>query len=255
MENFLNEGWKKPRSWATILAIAGLTLVLSLAVSSKKDNYTNQVTVVGQGRVSYQPDTATVNLGVQIDKAPKADQALEQLNQKIMAITAAVKKLGVSEMNIQTQNYSLYPQYDYPASGISTVSGYNANQQMAIKVENITDNAKLVNQIIDAASKAGANQITGVDFSSSKLNELKQEARLKALEDARAKAPELAKSAGVGLGKIIGWYENLVQSPESSSYYGVGGMGGASDGKGGGASVTNGGQEIIIEVGVNYRIR
>ena len=254
MNNFLTSEWRQPKFWLAVLGVAGLAVVLSLAVVAKKDSYPNQVTVVGQGRVAYQPDTATVNLGVQIDKVAKADQALEQLNQKISAITEAVKKAGGAEENIQTQNYSLYPQYDYPSGGVSVVSGYNANQQMAIKIENITDNVKLVNEVISAASQAGANQINGVTFTSSKINDLKQEARLKALADARAKAPILAQSAGVRLGKILSWYENLVQSPESASYYGAGGMGGSSDAKGG-ATVTSGDQEIIIELGVNYRIK
>jgi len=255
MNNFFNEGWRQPKFWLTVLGIAGLAVVLSLAVSARDNAYPNQVTITGQGRVAYQPDTATVNLGVQIDKVAKADQALEQLNQKISAITEAVKKAGVAVENIQTQSYSLYPQYDYPSGGVSVVSGYNANQQMAIKVENIGENAKLVNQVISAASKAGANQINGVTFTSSKINDLKQEARLKALADARGKAPILAQNAGVKLGKILSWYENLVQSPESGAYYGAGGMGGGSDAKGGGATVTNGNQEIVIELGVNYRIR
>lgn len=253
MRNFFSEEWRQPKVWVALIGILGLVLVLSLAVGKKDATYPNQVTITGQGRVAYQPDTATVTLGVQIDKVSKAEEALNQLNQKISAITAEIKKIGIPETNIQTQNYSLYPQYDYPASGISMVSGYNANQQMAIKIENINDNSQLVSQVISVASKAGANQISGVTFSSSKLNDLKQEARLKAIADARAKAPNLAQNSGVRLGKIIGWYENLISTPETSSVY-YGGIGGG-EAKGGGATVTNGSQEIIIEVGVNYKIR
>ena len=95
-----------------ILAITSITIVS--IIRDRIVNYPqNQVSVIGQGKVVYQPDIATITLGVQIDKVNKADEALNQLNSKIKNIVAAVKGQGIAPEDILTQNYSLLPQYDY----------------------------------------------------------------------------------------------------------------------------------------------
>jgi uncharacterized protein len=237
-----------------VLIIIGLVLLTAIILAAiLRDRLVNQqfksVTVNGQGRVSYQPDLAIVNLGVQIDKVAKPDDALSQLNGKVTAIIKAVKEVGLTEADIQTQNYSLYPQYDYK-DNISTVSGYNANEQLVIKVNNYNQDSDKLSRVIAAASRAGANQVNSLIFDASNLNDLKQEARLKAITDAGSKSQALADAAGVKLGEITGWYENMV----SSAPY-------VTDGKGGQGRESNspqvpaGEQEIVIEMGVTYSLK
>ena len=103
--------------------------------------------------------------------------------------------------------------------------------------------------MIAEASKAGANQVNGVTFDVANLDDLKQQARLQALANARARADETAKAAGVRLKRVVGWWENYIQSPDSGQAF--------ADGKGGGGMpmVPAGEQEIIVEVNVNYQIK
>lgn len=239
-----------------IKVIALLAITSIVIVSIIRDRIVNnvqwQVTVTGQGKVSYTPDIALVTLGVQIDKAPTAQIALQRLNDAMAKILPAVKKAGIDPADIQTQNYSLLPQYDYKDS-VSTVSGYNANQQLIVKIKNIGTDNQLVSKVIDEASKAGANQVLGVTFDVSNINDLKQQARILAITDARSKAGALAEAAHVHLGAVVGWYENFLQGPGNPQPY-YDGKGGA----GGGAiapQVPVGDQDLIIEMGVNYRIK
>ncbi len=243
----------------TIVMIVGI-LVLGTIVSFAilRDRIVNpqfrQVTVTGQGKVTYTPDQAIVNLGVQIDKLPKAEDALNQLNTKVKAISDAIKKLGVAEGDIKTSNYSLYTQYDYK-NNISTVSGYNANQQLAIKVKNITANKDLLTKVIAEATKAGANQVNGVNFEASDLESLKQQARILAIADAQKKSLALASAAGIQLGNISGWYENFISgNPQPYVDYGKGGMGGASSATPA-PQINTTDNELIMEIGVNYNIK
>lgn len=254
-ENNQTYSWRDPKA---IIALVGILLLAGVvAMSLMRDRFINppyrQVTINGQGRVSYNPDLAIVTIGVQIDKAAKADEALSQLNAKMDSIIKAVKELEVIDSDIQTQNYSLYPQYDYK-DNITVVSGYNANQQLVIKVTDYENNPERLNKIIAAASKAGANQIAGVTFDSSNLDELKQEARLEALKDAKEKSGPLAEAAGVELKEITSWWENYVQPSMYASYneYGKGGMGagGAID-----PQIGAGSREVVVEVGVTYNIK
>lgn len=236
-----------------------LVLAAIIIVAILRDRIVNQqfksVTITGQGKVAYTPDLAIVTLGVQIDKVAKPEDALNQLNAKVIAIIEAVKAIGVLPSDIQTQNYSLYPQYDYK-DNVSTVSGYNANQQLVIKVSGYDQDQNKLSQVIAAASRAGANQVNNLSFDASNMNDLKQEARVKAIADAKTKSAALADSAGVRLKDVIGWYENMVNPIPmySTADYGKGGLGGQS-GNAVSPQTPAGDREVVIEIGVTYNLK
>lgn len=235
-----------------ILALAGVVTVSLLRDRIVSPQY-RSVTVIGQGRVNYNPDIAILNLGVQIDKAASAEDALNQLNAKMTAIVNAVKAMGVNEADIQTQNYSLYPQYDY-IDDVSTVAGYNANQQVVVKVLAYDKDPDRLSRVIGAASKAGVNQVNSLTFDASNMNDLKQEAKLQAISDAKARGQVLADAAGVKLDKITSWYENYMSpSPMYMDYGAKGGMGVANEAFS--AAVPSGSREVVIEMNVTYNIK
>lgn len=244
-----------------ILKLVGIILLAGIIiVSIIRDRIVNnpqyQVSVSGQGKVAYTADIAIVTLGAQVDKVRTAEDALKQLNDKMNKIIEALKKSGVKDENIRTENYTLTPQYDL-IGGVSKVTGYNANQQLSVKVEGIDKDQNLVSSAIKAASAAGANQITDIKFDVSNLNNLKQEARLKAIADAKSKSANIASAAGVKLKKVIGWYENIIKAPDTTfPYYGYG-LGGGGEGGGGvpAPQIPAGSQEIIIEINLNYEVK
>ncbi|MFA5022468.1 MAG: SIMPL domain-containing protein [Patescibacteria group bacterium] len=241
----------------TVILICGMILLSIIIVTAiLRERIVSepqfQLPITGQGKISYQPDIANVSVGVQVDKLAKADEALSQLNDKMNKVYDAIQKLGISKEDIQTQNYSLYPQYDYSPDNTSKLSGYNANQVVVVKVRNIQNNNGLVTKVISEASKAGANQINGVTFEASNINELRQQARLKAIADARAKTGIIASALGVRLGKVVGMWENVLAQPDLSAY----GKGGANISVGASSPVVpEGSQELIIEVTINYKIK
>lgn len=240
-----------------LVFFAIIVLGAIVIVSILRDRIVNQnqfqISVVGQGRISYEPDTANITLGVQIDKVAKAEDALNQLNEKTNKIIEAVTKLGVAREDIKTQNYNLYANYDY-VNTVSRVSGYNANESIVIKVKDIQSNNSLISKVISEATKAGANQINGVVFDNSNIDNLKQEARVKAIFNAKEKSKEIEKSLGVKLGKIVGMWENYISPVTEAVYsdYAKGGMGA-------GANVTpnipTGTYEVFVETNLSYKIK
>lgn len=230
-----------------ILALTGVVIISILRDKIVNSN-NNQVSVTGRGEITYQPDVASVILGVQIDKSAKAEEALISLNEKVNKISIALNSLGITD--IKTQNYSLYPYYDY-IDGINVLSGYNANQQIMVKVYDIDKNIELLNQVVSKSTEAGANQISGITFEGSNIEDLKQQARILAVTDAKKKAEALSTSIGVSLGEIVGWWDNTV-SPSYNYSYGVGGMGGSESG---GANVSAGTYKVIVELSLNYKIK
>jgi uncharacterized protein YggE len=249
--------WRQPAPVLLLVAILvfGAIVVASILREWLVNEQQWQVSVSGQGRANYQPDIANVNLGMTISKAASAEDALKQLNDKMNKTIDAIKRAGIAPEDIQTQNYTLSPHYD-SKDNITTLTGYDANQNVVIKVRDIMSKSDFVAKVLSAAAKAGSNQINGITFENSKINEIKQEARLKAIADARAKSSDIATALGVKLGKVVGWWENIVAPSEAQiSYKGDLGMGGGIGGGGSEPVIPSGTQELIIEVNISYKIK
>ncbi|MBP9801995.1 SIMPL domain-containing protein [Patescibacteria group bacterium] len=234
----------------TGIVLIAAVLIVALVRDRIVSNPNWQVSVTGQGKVAYTPDVAKINFGVQVDKAASAEIALNTLNSNIEKVMKALTDLGIEQKNISTQNYSLYPQYDY-IDGVSKPSGYSASEQVTVKIEKFAEKDNLIGRAIAEVTKAGVNNISGISFEAADIEVLKNEARLKAVEDAKIKAKEMSKSTGVRLGKVIGWWEN---------YYPVDPY---MDGKGGAlmneslssASVPSSQYEVSVEVNLNYKVK
>lgn len=252
-ENFNSKSnWKYPVNVIRLVGLVCLLVIILAAIF--RDRFINppmwQVSVIGRGEISYTPDTAKVNVGVQVDKVYAADVALKRLNDTVDKIIIAVSQLGIDKKDIQTQNYSLYSEYNY-IENVSSLAGYSANQQLVVTINNFSEDPDMVSKVISAATKAGANQINNVIFESSEIEKLKQEARIKAIADAKSKANQLSTATDVKLGKIVGWWENFIQTPDNYyPYY---------DGKGGGdtgtANIPSGMYTLIVDMNLNYQIK
>lgn len=176
---------------------------IPFSVTSVTTQKTDTFSVTGEGKVITKPDIATTSVGVQAQGATvKAVQ--QELNNKINQVTAAVKKVGVSDKDIQTTNYSISPTYDY-REPTQKILGYSASSQLLIKSRDLDK----INEVIDAATGAGANQVGGINFDVDDKTKAENEAREKAVADAKRKAETAAKAAGFYLGKIINYNENL----------------------------------------------
>ena len=247
-------GWKSPKAILTLLGMILLAGVVVVAILQQRIINDPQwtVSVTGQGRVKYVPDTTNVTMGVRIDRAETGEEALTRLNKTMEGIFSAIQTIGIPKDDITTQNYTLYPEYDY-LEGKSELAGYSANQSITVKVRNVTEESDVVSKVIEEASKAGANQIQGVSFETSRIDELKDQARLAAIADARSKSEIMSSALGVRLGKVVGWWENVLNGPDMPPMY----YGEAAYGKGGGGSPQTpaGTQEIVTEVNINYRIK
>ncbi|MDR3559380.1 MAG: SIMPL domain-containing protein [Candidatus Pacebacteria bacterium] len=257
MEETNGEFNSQRRKQAFVLTLVGMilvavVLVMALFPGRGENQNKDRIMVMGEGKVSYQPDTATINLGMQINNTPTSDEAMNQLNTKIADIIAAVGKLGVQKDAITTSNYNVSPGYNYK-DGSSTISGYNANETLAIKVEGADKNPDLVGKITAVAGTVGSNQVQGIDYSVSSLANLQQEARIKAIEDARTKAQALAQAAGIKkLGPVVSW-QDASNAPQPVPMYSDALAMPAGAGKSvAPAQVPSGTQEVTVDVNVNF---
>ena len=164
--------------------------------------------VIGEGSASAIPDVAQVTLGITISR-PTVAGAQEEANSIINSINQALKNNGVEEKNISTQNYSVSPQYNFREN--RRITGYTVSASLRVK---ITDFAQL-SQAIDSAVSLGANHIGGISFTLSDAVRAKAEtqAREQAVAKAKTKAKDLARAAGIKLGRIINVQESATTPP------------------------------------------
>jgi uncharacterized protein len=183
---------------AALLAVAIVGLP-GLAIADSHLAATRTIGVTGMGEASGPPDQAQINAGVQI-VAPTVAEASRQNQAIVERIMKALDEQGISKKDIQTTNYSVWPEqrHDPRGNGEITISGYNVSNVVNVTVADIDK----LGAVLAAVTDAGANSIHGVNFGVKDNAALEQRARAAAMEDARARAESLAKLAGVKLGEV-----------------------------------------------------
>ncbi len=231
-----------------LFAFIKLAGPIPLSISSVVTNKTDSFTVTGEGKVSLSPDIAKIQAGVTAQSS-SVKQAQQDINKKINAISDAIKKLGVDTKDIQTAQYSVHPQYDY-RDGRQKITGYEAATTLSIKVRDM----EKANDVIDVATANGANQIGGISFDVDDRTKVENEARAKAVEDAKKKAEMAAKTAGFTLGRVINYNENTGGDMRPvPMMYAKTEMAGAADQVA--STIEPGSQDIMVTVSLSYEIR
>lgn len=173
-------------------ALAAITL---LAAPALAETAPPAISVTGEATVSVPPDLAQVDGGV-TSEAKTAREASEANNAAMGKVLLALKAANIQEKDVQTSRLSLQPQYAPNRAGPSAVVGYRASNRVTIKVRDVSKVAGAIDTLVGA----GANEIGGIHFMVQQASKLLDEAREKAVADARRKAEIYARAAGVTLG-------------------------------------------------------
>ena len=183
---------------SALLGLAVLTGCVAPAAPAQpaSSQPSHTISVTGNGLAYGAPDIAVAQIGVQ-SRNPDPAAALDDANAKMTAILAALKELGVADKDIQTSDFSVYAQQDIDSQSgqpKGTIT-YIVDNTVSITMRDLTK----VGQVLGKVVAAGANNIYGVSYTVSDQSKLEAEARDKAMADAKARAEQLAKAAGVTL--------------------------------------------------------
>jgi len=197
----MKKGWFSAIGLTLVLTMVFLSGCTTTAALPKGIFSTQQegIWVSGTGKVLAVPDIATLWLGIEAQEVSVAEaqaKATEAMN-KVMD---ALSENGVAEKDIQTQRFSIHQVTRWDdIKQEEIVIGYRVSNMVTAKIRDI-DKAGI---IIDAVAQAGGDltRIDSIAFSVDDPSAYYEEAREKAMEDAEAKAKQLAKLAGVTLGK------------------------------------------------------
>jgi uncharacterized protein YggE len=172
----------------------------------------NTISFDGKGEVFAAPDMATVSFTIR-ETSKDVKDAQTKATAKETAVLAFLDKSGVAKKDIKTESYNSYPKYDYgtpcygymmPCRQEPKVTGYEVSEYVSVKIRDLAK----AGEIVKGIGEAGISEISGPDFSIEKEDQLKEQSRKMAIEEAKKKAEALAKDLGVNLVRIVNFSEN-----------------------------------------------
>ncbi|WP_058485055.1 SIMPL domain-containing protein [Defluviitalea phaphyphila] len=180
-----------------ILVIAGFTgkqIFTANPVMANEYNNINTITARGQGTIKVKPDIAYITMGVRTEHED-AETAQSDNAKKMDEVINALKEMGIEERDIQTSNYSIYPQYDYEAKGGERIIGYTVENTVNVTIRDINK----VGEVLDTGVEKGANVSRGIQFSVSNTEEYYKKALKQAIENAKGKAEAMGEAINVSI--------------------------------------------------------
>jgi uncharacterized protein YggE len=196
---------------AAVLALMLAATALSAAPPALAQDAQFRATTLNlsaDGEVRLPPDMATITLGVST-QAPAAQAAMAANASQMTAVTAALRRQGVADKDIQTSNINLNAQYQYADNQPPKLTGYQASNQVSIRVNDL---ARL-GPSLDAVVAAGANQVQGISFGLKEPQAAEDQARVRAAKALAAKADLYAGATGYHVGRLITLSESGGYSP------------------------------------------
>ena len=218
----------------------------------KYDPSQNTISVSGSATASSEPDTLIVVLGVD-SEAKTANESLSQNSNSLNAVISSLTNSGISEDDIQTSNFRIYPLYDFSDSKDKQILiGYRVSNMLSIQ----TDKIDSAGNVIDIAVSSGANRVDNVSFqlSDEKSQKISDDLISNAILDATQKAEKALvplKQQIVGVKSVI-IHDNAMpfyDSPIRSSFAGM-----AMESSMKSAPIMSGDEEIRTDVSVVFYI-
>jgi len=230
--------------------VALVALIFGVLQYTKSAQPSRTFSVTGQSKVVVVPDIAQFSFGVVSEGGNDIAALQEENTQKANAIIEFLKAQGIEDKDIQTQNYSIEPRYQYascPFGGICPppeVIGYTIRNQVTVKIRDFSK----ISSLLAGTVERGANSVSQIYFTVDNIEELQQQAKTEAIGKAREEAEAVAKAGGFRLGKLVSLQEGGFAIPVP--IYGV------AEGRGGaGPIVEPGSQEVQGSVTLTYEIR
>lgn len=182
-------------------ALAGLTLSAGSlrAQPSEATATAPEIAASASGEVKAGPDRATILFSVETRAATAAEASTDNASRQ-RAVLAALRAAGLAEADVGTISYTITPNMEYDQTrGSSRVVGYIARNTVRAEVREIAR----VGRVIDAAITAGANEVSSLQFATSRAEALRLDALRSAMTQACREASALAAAAGGTLGPLV----------------------------------------------------
>lgn len=154
--------------------------------------------VVATGEVSRVPDVVRISAAV-ATQAPTAAEALRQNSARMERVRAALTRAGIADRDIQTQSLQLSAVYRNDDDLRQEAVGYQAANTLVIRFRDVGG----AGRILDALVAEGVNQINGPMLGFDNPEQARDEARVLAIANARARANLYARALGMRVKRVV----------------------------------------------------
>lgn len=221
-------------------------LLLLTASAQADDDPLRTLSVSGRGLVSAPPDMAVIQAGVQT-RAESASEALRANSAAMAEVLDALRAHDIAERDIQTINFRVQPEYRHDRnSSQSELIGYQAGNDVRVRVRELDR----LGVLLDALVAAGSNQLQGISFAIDDTVALLDQARDRAVRDARRKAERYAAAAGVQVSNVLSINEAGAEIPRPLMR-----MAAAEMDMGSSVPIASGEQELGVSVNVVFELK
>src|SRR5262245_34888219 len=188
--------------WAlSVMAFAALCVAAGPINASAQTARDGKIRILGRASVEATPDYVVVRVGIS-NKAATPSAALDQNSTIARKMIEFAKRFGIDEKNIQTDSVNLQPATKpvrEPSGNFrQEPDGYSASNFIRIKLTELARLGTFMRQVLEE----GATNIAGVEFGLSNVEQVTDQARVQAVENAMHQAQRLAEAAKVKLGPI-----------------------------------------------------
>lgn len=218
-----------------------LIVFFTMAISAQNNDLQPLVNVTGEGKVNVSPDGADIRVRVET-QGKDANSVKTENDQSIDKVIKFLRGEGIENKHVKTEYINLSKNYDYNTKTYN----YNANQTLTIQLKDLTVYERMMTGLLNS----GINRIDGVTFTSSKMDALQAEARVKAIKNAKNKALAYAGALNQTIGKAVQISEQGSATPPQPIYKMR--MSAMEADSSGGETIAPGEIEIIVRISVSF---
>lgn len=240
-----------------IFAFGYLSYVNTYSKSTQPSSY-RSFSVSGEGKVTAIPDIAKFTFSVITEGGEDVDALQRENTDKTNSAIEFLKAEGIEAKDIKTASYNISPRYTYYDckdlySSVSScpppeIAGYTITQTVSVKIRDFAKIGKVISGVVDA----GANSVSSLSFTIDEPTALENQAKEKAIIQAKEKAKLVARAGGFNVGRLLSIDEGY------NPYYAYGMGGGdlvkAESSIESAPTIEAGSQEIVVNVTLRYEI-
>ena len=177
------------------LVIAGLSLVVATAGVAEPFPGVSRISASGGGKVHVPAHSVELDAAVAV-VAETATEAAAQAAERMARVLEALVQFGVDPSRMSSQGYTVTAEEDWETG---EAKGYSAHNTVRVSL----DDPEKVGQLVDTALRAGATEVTDIDFLPEDPRAARDRAIDLAFEQAERDATVLASAAGGHLGRLL----------------------------------------------------
>ncbi len=203
LKNFFQFALKAVFVFVLVIGVIGIGTMIFFDRAQESFYVDTTFSADGTAKRLVTPDIAEITIGTYV-QGRDITSIQKQATEKINKATDAVKALEIPDEDVQTVNYNLTPEKKFESNEIES---YSVNVAIKVTIRNTDPKDEMVGKVIEAATNAGLNEVRSLTFEVDNQEEILDELKVEAIDNAKERAKVLAKESGLKLGKLLNMSE------------------------------------------------